>query len=350
VRYPPVNDDGDPSTIDPAGFQWTELDNTVTKVVLPMKQRLEAAGELLFVNLCYVSFLGSATSFHATDADEYAEFVLATVQHLDTTFGLVPDTWEVILEPDNVSVWTGTRIGNAIARSAARLSAAGYGSIRFVAPSNTNMSRAVTDFDALIQVPGVAGVLRELAYHRYGGVSTQALQAIASRGATYGIDTAMLEHIDSGVDDLHADLTTGMGSAWQQFTIGYPGSSDSGGAYFRIENATTPSPTVVMNNRTKLLRQYFRFVRRGAVRFEASSALGSLQPIAFNNQGGKVAVVVKASGSASFSVGPLPAGTYGINYATASAFDQDHPDQTVPAGGRVSTSIPAAGVLTVYRR
>jgi hypothetical protein len=210
------------------------------------------------------------------------------------------------------------------------------------------MTKAVTYFDQLIQVPGVAGALSELSYHRYSGVSLSSLQSIASRGATHGIHTAMLEHIDSGIDDLYADLTTGMNSAWQQFALGYPGDSDSGSAYLRIQNAATPNPTVVLNSRSRLLRQYFRFIRARAVRFAATSSNGALQPVAFKNQNGKVVVVVKATGSASFSVGPLPAGTYGINFATQSAYDQSRADQSVVAGDRVTTDIPAAGVLTVY--
>lgn len=349
LRYPIVNDDADAFHIEPTGFHFSQLDSVVNLIVLPMKQRVEALGEKLFINVNYVSFLAAAASLHASDPEEYAEFALATVQHLDTTFGIVPDTWEVILEPDNVTVWTGPTIGAAIARTAARFASSGYGSIKFVAPSNTNMTNAVTYFDQLIQVTGVAGTLSELSYHRYGGVSTASLQAIGQRAATYGIGTSMLEHIGSGVDDLYADLTTGMNSAWQQFTLAYPGTAvDDGGKYFGVENPTTLTPTVVMMSRTRLLRQYFKFVRAGAVRFGATSTSGTFQPVAFTNVGGSVVVPVKASAAGSFDVDGLPAGTYGIKYTTATDYDMNLPDQTVFSGQRLSTSIPAAGVVTIY--
>ena len=47
------------------------------------------------------------------------------------------------------------------------------------------------------------------------------MQAIASRAVQYGIDTSMLEHIGSGYQDLHKDLTLGRNSAWQQYTLAF---------------------------------------------------------------------------------------------------------------------------------
>ena len=44
-RWDTVNDNDDPRVINPAGFHFTALDSTIVRVVLAMKQRLEARGE-----------------------------------------------------------------------------------------------------------------------------------------------------------------------------------------------------------------------------------------------------------------------------------------------------------------
>jgi hypothetical protein len=45
VRYATVNDNDDPFVINPAGFQFAQLDDTVENVVLPIKSRLEGRGK-----------------------------------------------------------------------------------------------------------------------------------------------------------------------------------------------------------------------------------------------------------------------------------------------------------------
>ena len=151
-RYSTVNDNNDPFNINWSGFQFAQLDNEVDKVVLPIKQKIEANGEKLHINLNYVAFTGqmrqtgcpSGLQYIHNNPDEYAEFVLATYLHLQNKYGFVPDTWEVILEPDLVSEWTnnGNLIGRAIVAAANRLKANGF-TPNFVLPSTTSMADAV---------------------------------------------------------------------------------------------------------------------------------------------------------------------------------------------------------------
>jgi hypothetical protein len=105
-RYATVNDNGDPCDIDWSGFHFSEMDHAIDNIVLPLKDLLQAEGEKLCVNVNYVAFTGQITGggiYIHNDPAEYAEFVLATYQHLQQKYGWVPDLWEVILEPDNVS-------------------------------------------------------------------------------------------------------------------------------------------------------------------------------------------------------------------------------------------------------
>ncbi|MDA0771255.1 MAG: PKD domain-containing protein [Chloroflexi bacterium] len=158
----------------------------------------------------------------------------------------------------------------------------------------------------------------------------------------------MLEHIGSGHVALHDDLKKANVQAWQQFTLAYP-TSDNGAQYFTVANPTGASPTVAYGGITKYLRQYFKYIRSGAVRFDATSNnIGSFDPVAFRNTDGGDVVVVKASTGGSFSIVGLQAGTYGVQYTTSAEFATDLADVTVTGGGTLDTSIPAAGVLTVF--
>ena len=345
-----VNDDADPNHINLAGFQWSSLDNQIENVVIPLRNKLAARGEKLFINVCYVGFGTNPSGYYHWDQPaEYAEFVLATYQHLKAKYGLVPDAWEVALEPDNTA-FNGTKMGQAIAATAALLEANGF-QPAFIAPSTTNMSNAQTYFNAIKNVIGDAGVrkyISELSYHRYAGVNDAVLQWIGTTSRTYGIGASMLEHIGSGYEALHQDLKVGHNTAWEQFTLAFP-VDDNGAQYYPIDMSDPQSPRIVMGSRTRFLRQYFRFIRPGAVRIGATGS-GSFDPLAFINPGNKYVVVVKAASGGTFAVQGLPAGTYGLKYTTNAAYDVDLPAVTLAAGQGLTAAIPAAGVLTVYQQ
>src|SRR5262249_8378197 len=155
----------------------------------------------------------------------------------------------------------------------------------FVAPSTTCMNNAIGWFDDLIAVPGARQFITELSYHRYCGVSNASLDAISSRAIQYGINTSHLELIGADYNDLHADLTLGRNSAWAQYTLAIPinDGSDDGAQYYIINDSDQNNPVITIGNRTKFLRQYFKFVRRGAIRIKATSGDSASDPIAFVN-------------------------------------------------------------------
>ncbi len=348
-RYTTVNDDTDPDHINWSAFHFSELDNTVEKVVLPFMQKVHASGGTPLINLNYVAFTaqnGAGLQYIHDDPDEYAEMMLATFTHLDDTYGFVPDYLEVILEPDNVAQWTGYTIGNAIVATKAKLAASGYHP-DFIAPSNTNMGGAVSYFDQMTTVYGAIDALAEMAYHRYGGVSDMNLAAIAQRKAMYGVDTAMLEHSGSDHEDLHKDLAIANVSSWQQYDLAGLG-SDDGGAYFIIDETDPANPNVTMGARTTFLRQYFHYVRPGAVRVEASSNEVGYDPVAFINANGSHVVVVKADSDATIIVNGLPAARYGVTYTTSSEYDVALPEVTLGTGGSIMANIPDKGVMTIH--
>ena len=88
-RYATVNDNADPNVINPAGFHFSELDETIQTIVLPLRAHAAANGESFYVNLNYTAFTSQITpggGYHHADAAEYAEFILAAFQHIDGQF------------------------------------------------------------------------------------------------------------------------------------------------------------------------------------------------------------------------------------------------------------------------
>jgi len=349
-RYVPVNDNDNPLVINPAGFQFGELDHTIENVVLPMRARLAARGERLFVNLNYIAFINQCDGpvvYPHQDPAEYAEYLLAAFLHLQAKYGFTPDAVEVILEPDNTPIWRGGLIGQAIVAAGSRLAAGGFQPV-FIAPSTTDMGRAVQYFDEMIQVPGVRTYLGELSYHRYEGVSDANLRALAARGSQYGVRTAMLEHIGSGVEDLYRDLTIGQASAWQQFGLAHLGGTDDpddGGLYYMLSTGQ-PVPGV----RTPYLRQYFHYVRMGAQRVGAESDSPALLPVGFRNPNGGLVVVLQVERTGELAVRGLRPGTYGASLTSETSAGAELGNRVAGGDGILRVNVPAKGVLAIYSK
>jgi hypothetical protein len=344
AQYLAVNDNADPLVLNPNGFHFSEVDSAVRKVVLPMKQRLEARGERLFISLTYVAFNRQCSDefsdVHASPA-EYAEFVLAAFRHLRDKFALVPDAVEIILEPNHNAGWTGTLIGQAMVATDGRLSAENFRPA-FVAPSTAGLEEAIVYADEIYSVPGAQALLTELSYHRYRGVTDSNLRALAQRASAHGSRTAMLEHLGADVDQLYDDLTLANASAWQQFALAFP-NEDTGNKYFAIIDGRP-----VIGSRTRYLRQYFRYVRMGARRVSARSGAGDVKAVAFVNADGKPVVVVHVAEGRTIELRGLRRGTYGASITTSSATGAELGDHVAAANGTISLSLPAAGVVTVY--
>ncbi len=351
--FVPRNDNADPFDADPAGFQWGRFDHNVTEVVLPIRRALAARGERLYLNLNYIDFwLGAATKpfSHFSDPEEYAELLLVVFEHMRGKYGFVPDGVEVLLEPENTP--HGAReIGRAIVALEERLTRAGYHP-DIIAPSTTRMANAPAYYDEMLTVPGIAGRIDELSYHRYTGISRPTLAAISNRASRDGITTGMLEHLGSGFAELYDDLTIGNVSAWQQFTIAYCGrrdNPDATGSYLQVNQSDSLAPRVHLTRMSRLFRQVFNYVRPGAIRVAATSTEPSLRPLAFRNADGRLVLVGWTEEASTFSVRGLPAGRYGINYSTTHGrYNAELSEVTVTDNGAIAVPMPAAGVVTVY--
>lgn len=353
MRYSTVNDNNDPFSINWAGFHFSELDDWIETVILPARAIAAANGDTLQVNLNYTAFTGQICNglpYNHNNAEEYAEFIQAAFLHMQDKYGFVPDFVEVILEPDNTAYWRGKQIGEAIVATAARLESNGF-SPRFIAPSNTNMARAITYFDDMMKVPGVSDRLAEFSYHRYGGVNTTNLTAIGSRAQQYNVRTAMLEKIGAGARELHDDLEVGRNSSWQRFIIGGPAtSSDDSGVYFQVDVANPDEPAIKWAGQTAYFRQYFRYIRNGAQRVGATSSANRIDPLAFVNTDGSIVVVFRAGDAGPVVIKGLPAGTYGLTWSANGRETQSGPDIGISQGQPLNVAVPDDGVYTVFAR
>src|SRR3989344_1430316 len=238
LRYSTINDNGDPNSTNVNGYKWSQIDDAVDNVVAPMRALIAANGEQLYINLTYVAFTDqmkqpqcpAGLQYIHSNPSEYAEFILATFQHLDTKYGFVPDSVEVILEPNLADTYWkagGTSVGNNLVAAAQRLAANGY-TPDFIAPSSSVMPRAQTDFDEMVaNVPATLQYLTELSYHCYWARcrddNNQLIQ-MGSRGTQNDIGTSMLEWWpvvggDPSYQVLHKGLKLANNSSWQQDAI-----------------------------------------------------------------------------------------------------------------------------------
>lgn len=334
LRYDAANDNDDPFSIDPAGFNFAELDWHVEHFVLPLRAALKARGRPLVINLCYVSFRDGP--FFQMDPEEYAEFVLATYQHLDRRWGFVPDLWEVVLEPDlPKNGWTGAQMGAAMAAASRRLRDAGYRP-GFAAPSVTNLANALPYARDIAAVPGATEYWRELSYHRYRRASSSRVAAVAEYALAQGLKPAMLEWWfgRADTDVLYEDLTVGMNSSWQGRTLPGLVKGPDGKGGLRLQ------PEVRFN------RLYFTAAPAGSVRIGAQSDAGrTLAPVAFRRPGGDIAVVVKASRRGTVTLRGLPPGTYRLTRVGDKA--EDSAQVTVGGDGAAVVEMPFAGVFSL---
>ena len=371
--YEKINDDPDPNHVNPAGIQFSGLDYQVEKIVLPLKRRLEARGEKLFVNFNYVDFGQTELKgnlSHARQPAEYAELIHASFVHLRDKYGLVPDALEIILEPENSDDWRGRQIGEAIRSVSARLKADGF-SPEIIAPSTAAAGKAPAYIDEMMAVPGVPSLVSTLSYHRYDSPKPRTVVAIAERARSLGLtnglvdrvtpvpgiaerararrlSTAMLEHLTGDAAELYDDLTRGQVSAWQQYAMvsSIPvGAVDDGGAYYLVDVRDPKAPTLRMGDRTRGLAQYFRYVRIGATRIDARSSDGDVKPTAFRNADGTFVVVLASDEAGPMAVRGLPPGRYLASYTTARETGRELPPTV--SNGTISVRLPAAGIMTI---
>jgi hypothetical protein len=337
--YEKINDNDDPNVLNEAGFQWSCLDYYVENMWLPMQAALEARGETLYVVLNYVDFkkppLESNLS-HSQSPEEFGELISAAFDHLKTKYGLTPDAFEVILEPDNTLDWTGTRIANGLLAVDSRLSASGIHP-DYIAPSTAHASRAPKYFDEFAKNKDALKLLNVFSYHRYDWKrASLALPKIVKRAKQNHLQVAMLEFVQGKAHHLIEDVTKGQAVAWQKYGV----------PYLRIPAS---EPDLQPIDHILQLAQIFTNVRRGAVRVGADAAGGSTKAMAFRNTDGTYAIFAHRGKAGEITFNGVPPGEYTMTFADKKNVVALGPE-TVQAGASVVASFPAPGLITLRQK
>ncbi len=353
TRYATVNDNDDAFSINWRGFRFERLDEHIEGMVLPLRDRLAEQGVRLWINVNYVAFTNQLCEGHRylhNRPDEYAEFVLATYQHLRDKYGLTPDSWEVALEPDNTREWTGEAMAEAMVRTARRLQQAGF-TPSFVAPSTTLASNALDFVRPIWSRETLRPLLREVSYHRYDSPGERIISSIGNFAAQNGLETSMLEKLGAGHQELHQDLTLGRVSAWQQYALANPQARD-GIHYFDLRPDAPEGSRVTLLASGRYLRQYFRAVRPDARRIGATSDNEDFKPVAVRQHDGGLAVVVSANRGGQLTIRRLEPGSYRVSCWTerstiGNPSSQCDQNVQVISPGTLVIDLPAAGVLSL---
>ena len=338
------------------------LKDKMDRVVIPYRQKMQALGKKLWLNFIFV---GKSGFISQPDMQVYANEVLRTYQFVQSNYGILPDSWEIVLEPGYVSPsWNGSRIADATTRTSAILRQNGYTPYLILPSSSCGLNTAIGMFNNVLSANGgnKPADMREFAYHRYCTPASSDFTQLKSIMNTHNVASSMLEKGGASYIQLHQDLKVGNVSAWEQFTLAYCYQSDNGYQYYLTTNSSSPSITV--GTRTKYLQQYFKHVDIDAKRIDATlpgcnsqtECSGSADPLAFKNPNGRMVVIIKVTSTPqTFTLSGLNPGTYGSSYTNGSAstqWDVEQSEVIVSSNGVGSFTIPSfgSGVLTVYQK
>ena len=353
--YDKVNDDADPSHENPAGFQWASLDFQVESFLLPMRRLLAERGETLIVNLCYVDFRTDAyagTLRHAQAPAEYAELIAAAFERLRSRWGVEPDFFEVILEPDNTEHWRGAEIAHGARAAVSRLSERGFRP-RVIAPSTAASDAAAAYFDAM-QAADPGAPLDVLSYHRYGKLPARlSLSDIKQRATGRGIPVAMLEHTDGDYRELHEDLAMADASAWQMWGIAVrepKGEVDHKGGFHCMIDPGAPEAGARLSVRSRLLVPYYRHLRAGAVRLGAESDGSAHDALLFRNPDRRHVVLLRSERRGTVTLRGVPHATYGITHTKAPRGEIRDLGLLISVGQDAFLHVPGPGVTVLVEQ
>jgi hypothetical protein len=346
-----VQDNADPNVRNDAGYIWSGLDAWIATHVVPRRERMARAG--IHLKFCFSAHSGATAGsgyYFFDDPAEWAEWILAIYDHMQSTFGFTPDAI-YFNEPPNTAIGeTIAEVGAGALAMQQRLTAAGY-SVKFLLPACISPSISVTNWDLLRTQLGdtwCSTYVLNIAYHLYSGGTTQVKQirTLSREALELSVQTAMTEYITADAAELYQDIVVGGVSTWQQYVCAWT-PPDNGANYFLVDLTDPDNPVLTYGVRTRRLRQYMHYIYPNAQRIGCASSHANLFPVAFHNPDGRLAVVIYADAAVSdFVVSGLSDGNYMIEYSTGSAPVQLATQAT--RLGRITTSIPAAGVITLY--
>ena len=381
VFIEPANDNDDPRAINPAGFDFSKTEPYIREQLLPLCELLRGRGERFVLYASVILYRPSTgprgtPRFVVEDPEEYAEFSIAALEYL-RGFGLEPDYWVMVNEPDLVRVWTPAQLADRIVRLGRRMRAAGFAT-RIAAPETVQPAGVSTWLSALAGTPEVRAYLGGISYHSYDYDPTVGERppaaprtAVANWGRLLNLPVAQTEQGQAGkknaaerwngwhyeqtldiAENIFADLLYANASAWQLHAVvgwGDIGGKETGGTYIsaRRDGSGYDKPAQYW-----AARHFAHWLRPGAVRVGLRGAAGQspLLAAAFLTPAGRPVVVAinRASTAQELLVNGLPAGSYRVSLTTREQKAAEQSLTPISAGQPLRFTLPAQSLATFY--
>ena len=328
------------------------MDEAMTQWVVPLKQLVEANGDPFTLvdnpSFYYGGSTGNLPSWMQYSYGEYAEYLVSFDEYQAHHYGVAPTYNTIINEAGNNNAMTPLLEAKVIKAIGPMLQAAGLNTkIQLAEGVGPNVSATyATDTNVNSDVWKYVGTI---SWHDYQGTSSNKASVYAAAIA-HGVMTVEEELSSSGngqiFNFLYDDLVNGGASLWGHYGIGGYGSG-TGIHYF---NANYDGASITVWPGYYVERQVMHYVRPGAVRIAAVSSDTNIQAMAFLN-GGRTTVILANFNTTSNNIATvtnLPAGVYGVSYATAANGIAELGLQTVDSSGTLTVALLYNTVMTIY--
>lgn len=398
-----ANDDSDPFHFNPSGFNWHGSDAAKQKLV-DLAQPFGFSGYYLSGRINTRWEMPWLAQIRAEDygryLDEAGEHVAAAAIHWRDAYGMVPRYYMLFNEPltGNHELANGTvqDVVEIVKRAGARLRREGFKEMKFVVPGEETEEASLNVASAVLADPEARQYVGAIAYHPYpyGSVYAHVPTMLATSGTgkpdpgriavreqlrelgrKYGIPVWMTEVSNGGVradsfDDLrgraiqihdelvYADAAAyfGMLNMWDSVSQqNHFGNNDLFSQEGNIVLIDQTAGAVSITGMGYAIGHYARWIRRGAVRIEATSSDPLLQVTAFRDDGRQKLVMVLINNAASNSMvevdlqgftntQPL---AFGGEQSTAEQAWKPLPAFTSSSPSRFSVTLPGRSVTTI---
>jgi O-glycosyl hydrolase len=292
------NDNSDPFVIDWNGVQTVTLDKFAPLLKAAQSRGVKIIGTTWSPPawMKQNNLVESSGLFQPGYEDELVEFIVIWVKGMQMYHGVHIDSVTIQNEPDNLPPWPGCRytvaqITDIVKRLGARFQAEGI-TTEIHAPDITSLKNFITYGNAICQDSDAKNYVDTLATHPYGTDAYNPDNDIPLWVAAHNLSSAcgknlwqtelgepgsptVWSHSLLAAQHLHNALVYGQVSAWLNFQLyKTPGGNVSG----LIADDGTPY------TKFYALKQYYRYVRPGAIRINSVSDDTDIMVTTFKHQ------------------------------------------------------------------
>ncbi|MBK8040631.1 MAG: hypothetical protein IPK22_26395 [Verrucomicrobiaceae bacterium] len=344
-RWEWLNDNADPAITDWSALNLRAMDEKLHHFLLPLAELVKANGDPFEVYVSY-SFYNSGSSgtvplWLLNNPAEYLEYAISLLNRMKHYYGIDPTYITVLNEPAYDNNFTAPIVRELAKALGPRMEAAGFRT-RIQYPEALHVDMAYNTFiSPYLADDDLWSWIGAISYHRYGA-STQLANLVAF-AQSKGLRTSFTEQLSTGLnlDLLYTDLTSGMNSTWEVFTVGSEVNLDAqhfnyfepgnGAYYWRF-------------------RQIFHYVRPGAVRVATTTDLAGPKVLAFVKDGNSILNFYNFTTS-TVKISGLAPGTYGLCSARLTSSYIERGIKTVSSDGLLTlTGLDTTALYTLYPR